>query len=125
MSLSILEWMVDTNLYDTCPCSAWKRIVSLLIVLLQTRGYVFRRLTTHVLVVVFDGEVGQRCCDHAALLSVGRQNVLRMSRPAVTLKVKIHVLIIYPPVDLSWAMANAMKDWEKDNAGLDTMNLDR
>lgn len=41
------------------------------------------------------------------------------------LKVKIHVLIIYPPVDLSWAMANATKDWEKDNAGLDTMNLDR
>lgn len=83
------------------------------------------RLTTHALVVVFDGEVGQRCCDHAALLSVGRQNVSRMSRPAVKLKVKIHVLIIYPPVDLSWAMANAMKDWEKDNAGLDTMNLDR
>lgn len=43
----------------------------------------------------------------------------------MTLKVKIHVLIIFPPVDLSWAMTNALKDWEKDNAGLETMNLDR
>ncbi|CAM9156359.1 unnamed protein product [Ectocarpus sp. 12 AP-2014] len=43
----------------------------------------------------------------------------------LSIMVKIHVLIIFPPVDLSWAMTNALKDWEKDNAGLDTMNLDR
>ncbi|CAM9534383.1 unnamed protein product, partial [Ectocarpus fasciculatus] len=43
----------------------------------------------------------------------------------LSIMVKIHVLIIFPPVDLSWAMTNAMKDWEKDNEGLDTMNLDR
>ncbi|CAM9541455.1 unnamed protein product, partial [Ectocarpus sp. 4 AP-2014] len=43
----------------------------------------------------------------------------------LSIMVKIHVLIIFPPVDLSWAMTNALKDWEKDNAGLETMNLDR
>lgn len=40
-------------------------------------------------------------------------------------QVKLHVLIIFPPVDLARAMTNALKDWEKDNAGLDGMNLDR
>lgn len=45
--------------------------------------------------------------------------------PSASLQVKIHVLIIFPPVDLSRAMGNALKDWEKDNAGMDTMNQDR
>eukprot|EP00752_Nemacystus_decipiens_P011375 g10109.t1 len=59
---------------------------------------------------------GGEGCDPEASLSKG---------DFLSMMVKIHVLIIYPPVDLSWAMTNAMKDWEKDNAGLETMNLHR
>eukprot|EP00903_Cladosiphon_okamuranus_P017344 g15979.t1 len=59
------------------------------------------------------------------MYTLANQKKRKQLKHAAAVQVKIHVLIIYPPVDLSWAMSNALKDWEKDNAGLETMNLNR
>ncbi|CAM9636375.1 unnamed protein product [Discosporangium mesarthrocarpum] len=39
--------------------------------------------------------------------------------------VKLHVLIVYPPVDLGVALSNATKDWERDSRGSEVMDYSR